>query len=143
MKCLHLDNKGKTEESHKQLGWVPIRKTMHTDTCHAEIKHCKNSFPQEKKTLRRNPKTVYAVLQEQHKIQTIWMIVKKISKKRAIFADQSHKRKKSERIVREREVQSTLGNWPLKFHFSVSQETNRHAFPSLPFLSLPSHWLTF
>jgi hypothetical protein len=36
-----------------------------------------------------------------------------------------------------------LGNWPLKFHFSVSQETNRHAFPSLPFLSLPSHWLTF
>jgi hypothetical protein len=81
MKCLHLDNKGKTEESHKQLGWVPIRKTMHTDTCHAEIKHCKNSFPQEKKTLRRNPKTVYAVLQEQHKTQTIWMIVIKYQRK--------------------------------------------------------------
>jgi hypothetical protein len=29
-----------------------------------------------------------------------------------------------------------LGNWPLKFHFSVSQETNRHAFPSFPFPSL-------
>lgn len=81
LKCLHLDNKGKAEESHKQLGWVPIRKTMHTDTCHAEIKHCKNSFPQEKKTLRRNPKTVYAVLQEQHKIQTIWMIVIKYQRK--------------------------------------------------------------
>jgi hypothetical protein len=33
-------------------------------------------------------------------------------------------------------LKSTLGNWPLKFHFSVSQETNRHAFPSFPFPSL-------